>query len=349
MAEITAKMVKELRTATDAPLMDCKKALVEAEGDFEKAKDILRDKGMSKSAKKADRIASEGLVKVTISDDFKSATIVEVNSETDFVSKNERFQNLVQEVADFLHNSTAETIEDAFKENYKDSTFGEYFTAETVKIGEKIVARRFAKVNGAVVNGYVHSNSRVGVLIEIETDKPEAMKKIAKDIAMHAAAMKPTTLSYKDFDPEFVEAETKGRIEAIKKENEELARLGKPLKNVPDYISMSQLTDEVLKQAEEKIKAELLAEGKPEKILGKIIPGKMKRYIADNTTLDKELALLDQNFVMDDSVTIAQALEKEAKKAGTTAKIVNYIRFELGEGIEKKEAKSFAEEVASQL
>ena len=112
---------------------------------------------------------------------------------------------------------------------------------------------------------------------------------------------------------------------------------------------MSQLTDEVLKQAEEKIKAELLAEGKPEKILGKIIPGKMKRYIADNTTLDKELALLDQNFVMDDSVTIAQALEKEAKKAGTTAKIVNYIRFELGEGIEKKEAKSFAEEVASQL
>ena len=116
MAEITAKMVKELRTATDAPMMDCKKALVEAEGDFEKAKDILRDKGMSKSAKKADRIASEGLVKVTISDDFKSATIVEVNSETDFVSKNERFQNLVQEVADFLHNSTAETIEDAFKE-----------------------------------------------------------------------------------------------------------------------------------------------------------------------------------------------------------------------------------------
>jgi elongation factor Ts len=175
------------------------------------------------------------------------------------------------------------------------------------------------------------------------------MKKIAKDIAMHAAAMKPTTLSYKDFDSEFVETETKGRIEAIKKENEELARLGKPLKNVPDYISMSQLTDEVLKQAEEKIKAELLAEGKPEKILGKIIPGKMKRYIADNTTLDKELALLDQNFVMDDSVTIAQALEKEAKKAGTTAKIANYIRFELGEGIEKKEAKSFAEEVASQL
>jgi elongation factor Ts len=210
MAEITAKMVKELRTATDAPMMDCKKALVETEGDFEKAKEILRDKGISKSAKKADRIASEGLVKVTISNDFKSATIVEVNSETDFVSKNERFQNLVQEVSDFLHNSTSETIEEAFKENFKDSTFDEYFTAETAKIGEKIVARRFAKVNGAVVNGYVHSNGRVGVSIEIETDKPEAMKKIAKDIAMHAAAMKPTTLSYKDFDPEFVEAETKG-------------------------------------------------------------------------------------------------------------------------------------------
>jgi elongation factor Ts len=348
MAKIDAKLVKELRTLTDAPMMDCKKALVEAEGDFEKAKDILRDRGMSKAAKKGDRVAAEGLVHVIVADDIKSATIAEINSETDFVSKNEGFQNLVKEATTFFHNSSATTVEEALTGEYNSKTFGDYFTEETSKIGEKIVPRRFETLQGDVVNGYVHSNGRVGVLIELKTDKPEAMQKIAKDIAMHAAAMKPTTLSYKDFDPAFVEEETKGRIEAIKTENEELARLGKPLKNVPLYISMLQLTDEVIEKAKEDIKEQLKAEGKPEKIWDKIVPGKVDRFIADNTTLDKELALLDQNYVMDDSITIAEALQKEAKKAGATAELVGYIRFELGEGIEKKEELSFAEEVAAQ-
>jgi elongation factor Ts len=349
MAEISAKMVKELRTATDAPMMDCKKALVEAEGDMEAAKAILRDKGISKAVGKGDRVAAEGLVEVVVADDFKSATIAEVNSETDFVSKNEGFQNLVKETATYFHSSTHTTIEDALNGEYQTSTFGEYFTEATAKIGEKIVSRRFAKLEGDVVNGYVHSNGRVGVLIAIETDKPEELRKIAKDIAMHAAAMRPTTLSYQDFTPEYVAEETKGRIEAIKNENEELARLGKPLKNVPQFISMQQLTDDVLAGAEEAIKAELKAEGKPEKIWDKIVPGKLERFIADNTTLDKEMALLDQNYVMDDSMTIAQALAKEAKKAGaSTANLVGYIRYEVGEGIEKKEAMSFAEEVAAQ-
>ena len=165
---------------------------------------------------------------------------------------------------------------------------------------------------------------------------------------MHAAAMKPSTLSYADFDPQFVEDETKGRIEAIKKENEELQRLGKPLKNVPQYISRLQLTEDVLKQAEEDIKEQLKSENKPEKIWDKIIPGKLERFIADNTTLDKEQALLDQNFVMDDSLSVSQALEKEAKAQGGTAKIVEFIKYEVGDGLEKK-VDDFAAEVAAQM
>jgi elongation factor Ts len=348
MAKIDAKLVKELRTLTDAPMMDCKKALVEAEGDLEKAKEILRDKGMSKAGKKADRVASEGLVDVVISDDFKNGTVAEINSETDFVAKNESFQALVKEATEFFHNSSADSVENATSGEYKNKTFGEYFTEETAKIGEKIVARRFEKLSGDLVNGYVHSNGRVGVLIGVETDKPAELQTIAKNIAMHAAAMKPTTLSHKDFDPAFVEEETKGRIEAIKTENEELSRLGKPLKNVPQFISKIQLTDEVLENAKNEIREQLKAEKKPEKIWDKIIPGKLERFIADNTTLDKEMALLEQNFVMDDSVTIEQALEREAKKVGASATLVGYVRFELGDGIEKKEELSFAEEVAAQ-
>ncbi len=349
MAKITAQMVKELRQATDAPMMDCKKALVEADGDMEKARAILRDKGIARAAKKGDRVAAEGLIDVIVSDDFKSGTIVEVNSETDFVSKNERFQNLVRETTQYIHNSNFSNIDEVLNGEYGNSTFGEYFSEVVAKIGEKIVARRFEKVSSDVVNGYVHSNGRVGVLIALETDKPEELRKLAKDIAMHAAAMRPMVISYKDFSPQFVEEEIKGRIEAIKKENEELARLGKPLKNIPQYISRQQLTDEVIEEAKEKIKEELKAEGKPEKIWDKIIPGKLERFISDNTTLDKELALLSQNYVLDDSLTVEKAIEKEAKRVGATyAKLVGYVRFEVGEGIEKKEAPSFAEEVAAQ-
>jgi elongation factor Ts len=171
---------------------------------------------------------------------------------------------------------------------------------------------------------------------------------MVRNIAMHASAMKPTTMSYNDFDPVYVQEETIGRIEAIKTENEELARLKKPLKNVPQYISMSQLTPEVMAVAEEAIKAKLLADGKPEKIWANIIPGQLARFVADNTTLDKELALLDQNYVMDDSMTVAQALTKEAAAHGGTASIVEFVKYEVGEGLEKK-VDNFAEEVAAQM
>jgi elongation factor Ts len=174
------------------------------------------------------------------------------------------------------------------------------------------------------------------------------MKDIMKQVAMHASAMKPQTLSFKDFDADYVASETKGRIEAIKKENEELSRLGKTLKNVPTYVSMMQLTDDVMAQAEADIKEMLKSQGKPEKIWDKIIPGSLARFIDDNTTLDKEQALLDQTYVLDDKKTVAEAVEAAAKALGGTAEIVDFIRLEVGEGIEKAED-DFAAEVASQM
>lgn len=354
MAEVTAAMVKDLRTATDAPMMDCKKALTECDGDIEKAKEWLRDRGMAQTAKKADRVASEGLLGFKVADTFTSASLVEINSETDFVAKNDGFMALVGNTAAHVFTTGVSTVEELNETAYETGTFSEYFTSQVARIGEKIVVRRFVTLNAGVngaVNGYVHSNGRVGVLIAASCDSAKTAELIApmlKNIAMHAAAMKPTTLSYKDFDAKFVEEETIGRIEAIKTENEELARLKKPLKNVPQYISMMQLTPDVMAAAEEAIKAKLLADGKPEKIWANIIPGQLARFVADNTTLDKELALLDQNFVMDDALTVAEALTKEAVKHGGTAQIVEFIKYEVGEGLEKK-VDNFAAEVAAQM
>jgi elongation factor Ts len=349
MAAVTAAMVKELRQATDAPMMDCKKVLVEADGDMQKAQELLKERGMAKAAKKADRVAAEGLTGLKIADDFSKATVVEVNSETDFVAQNEGFQNLVKDTVEEIYNNQPADVDALMA-----SEFGTKFTETVTKIGEKIEVRRFGTLiadETTALNGYIHSNNRIAVIITAKCDSAktaEGMRATLKQVAMHASAMKPTTLSYKDFDPAFVESETKGRIEALKKENEELARLKKPLKNVPQYISMMQLTDEVMAKAEADIKAELLAEGKPEKILDKIIPGKIARFILDNTLLDQEQALLDQQYVLDDKLTVAQAIEKAAKALGGTAEITEFIRLEVGEGIEKKED-DFAAEVAAQM
>ena len=350
MAAVTAAMVKELRQATDAPMMDCKKVLVEADGDMDKAKELLKERGIAKAAKKADRVAAEGLVGIKIADDFSKATVVEINSETDFVAQNDGFKDLV-----------LKTTEEVYKNNPADvdgvmgSEFGSYFTETVAKIGEKIELRRFgtleAEDDTVAINGYVHSNNRIAVIVKAKCDSAktaEGMRDTLKQVAMHASAMKPTTLSYKDFDAEYVTSETVGRIEVIKKENEELARLKKPLKNVPQYISMSQLNDEVMAQAETNIKAKLKEQNKPEKIWDKIVPGQLARFIEDNTSLDKEQALLDQTYVLDDKKTVAQAIEAAAKAIGGTAEITAFVRLEVGEGIEKKED-DFAAEVAAQM
>ena len=350
MAAVTAAMVKELRSATDAPMMDCKKVLVEADGDIAKATELLKERGIAKAAKKADRVAAEGLVGFKMSDDFSKATIVEINSETDFVAQNEGFQNLVLKTTEEVYNTNPSDVAGVMS-----TEFGSYFTETVAKIGEKIELRRFgnmvAEDETVAMNGYLHSNNRIAVVVKAKCDSAktaEGMRDTLKQIAMHASAMKPTTLSYKDFDPEYVANETKGRIEVIKKENEELARLKKPLKNVPLYISMSQLTDTVMAEAEANIKAVLKEQNKPEKIWDKIVPGQLARFIEDNTTLDKEQALLDQTYVLDDKLTVAQAVEKAAKALGGSAEIVDFIRLEVGEGIEKKED-DFAAEVAAQM
>lgn len=350
MADITAAMVKELREATDAPMMDCKKVLVEADGDMEKAKELLKERGIAKAAKKADRVAAEGLVGLQIADDFSKATVIEINSETDFVAQNEGFKNLVLKTTEEIYNTCPSDVAGVMG-----TEFGKYFTEQVAKIGEKIELRRFGTLEAedktVAMNGYVHSNNRIAVIVKAKCDSEktaQAMIPVLKQVAMHASAMKPQVLSYKDFSAEFVDSETKGRIEAIKKENEELARLKKPLKNVPSFVSMVQLTEDVLKQAEAAIIEDLKAQGKPEKIWDKIIPGSLARFIDDNTTLDKEQALLDQTYVLDDKKTVAQAIEDAAKGFGGTAEIVDFIRLEVGEGIEKK-VDDFAAEVAAQM
>lgn len=349
MAKVTAAMVKELRGATDAPMMDCKKVLVEADGDMAKATELLKARGIAKVAKKADRVAAEGLAGIVIADDFSKATVIEINSETDFVAQNEGFQNLVKDTAQEIHaNQPADVAA------FSASAFGEKFQSEVIKIGEKIELRRFNTLTAdatTALNGYIHSNTRIAVIITAKCDSEktaEGMRAILKQVAMHTSAMKPSTLSYKDFDAAYVASETVGRIEVIKKENEELIRLKKPLKNVPQYISMCQLTDEVMAKAEADIKETLKAQNKPEKIWDKIIPGSIARFISDNTTLDKEQALLDQNYVLDEKKTVAEAITAAAKALGGTAEITEFIRLEVGEGIEKAKD-DFAAEVAAQM
>ncbi len=354
MAAISAQLVKQLREMTGAGMMDCKKALTETDGDIDKAVDILREKGLGKAAKKSDRLASEGLVSVEVASDFKTATISEVNSETDFVAKNENFINLTKDTTAHIMNSGVSSVEELMETEIDGVKFEEYFKTQIAKIGENLVVRRFATVKAGengVVNGYAHSNGRVGVLIAAKCENEEVAKKSAefiRQLCMHAAAMKPQYLSYKELDPGFVEKETVALKAEIEKENEELKRLGKPLKKVPLYGSKLQLTEDVLVQAKKDIEESLKAQGKPEKIWDRIVPGQLARFIADNTQLDQRFTLLSQFYVMDDKKTIEEVVGEKSKEFGGKIELVEYIRFELGEGLEKKGC-DFASEVAEQL
>ncbi len=351
---ISAGMVKELRELSGAGMMDCKKALVETEGDIEKAMDYLREKGLGKAAKKSDRLASEGLVSVVVSDDFTKATISEINSETDFVAQNDGFINFTKGTTVHLQTSGVSTEEELTKTQVNGVDFEEYFGTEVSKIGENVVLRRFATIsageNGAI-NGYGHSNGRVGVVLGAACDSAktaEGVKELLKNICMHAAAMKPSVLSYTDLDSEFIEKENIAIIADIEKENEELRRLKKPEKRIPQFVSKLQLTEKALVQAKADMEADLKAQGKPEKIWDRIIPGQLERFVADNTQLDQQLALLSQFFVMDDKKTIEQVVAEKAAELGGTIELVDYIKYDLGEGLEKK-VDDFAAEVEAQL
>lgn len=352
MANFGPKDIKKLREMTDAGMMDCKKALTEADGDMDKAVAWLRDQGMGAAAKKAGKVAAEGAIGVKV--EGKKAVIVEINSQTDFVAQNDKFKALMNTVVNHAFDNNLKDAEAINASSINGEPFANYLSQQIAIIGEKLDVRRAALIEGdetTAVNGYVHSNGQNGVIIEAKCDSAqtaEAMTSVLKEVAMHAAAMSPRTLSYKDFDPTFVEEETKGRIIAIEKENEELSRLGKTLKNIPQYISMSQLTDEVMAAAEALLKEELKAEGKPENIWDRILPGKIERFISDNTTLDQEQCLLDQKFVMDDSKTVLEYVQEKAKAAGGSADIVHFVRLEVGEGIEVAE-EDFAAEVAAQM
>ena len=205
---------------------------------------------------------------------------------------------------------------------FDDITVQEKLTEQTGVIGEKIEIGGFEVLEAPYVGYYVHVN-KIAAMVGL-SKKVDNAEELAKDVAMQVASMGATTLSYKDFDPAYIETETEARIAAIEKENIELGRLGKTLKNVPKYISKAQLTPEVLAQAEEDAKAELKAEGKPEQIWDRILPGKMKRFISDNTTLDNEKALLDQAFIKDEK----QSVEDYVKTYGDV-EIVDFKRVSL--------------------
>lgn len=352
--EITAALVKKLREITDAGMMECKKALVEVNGDIEKAIEYLREKGLSKAAKKADRIAAEGAVVLKVNSDFTQALMVEINSETDFVAKNDNFKELCTKTIDIISNSNINSVEELNNASVDGSCFEDYLKSQIAKIGENIVVRRFSNIksNGNVItNGYLHSNGKVGTIISLSFNNENSkakLEELSKSLCMHAAAMKPQIISYDEFSDEFIKKEKNALIAEIEKENEELKRLGKTLKAVPEYISKKELSIDVLNKKEEEFKENLKKQNKPEAIWDKIIPGLIDRFIADNTLLDQRLTLLGQFFVMDDKKTIAQILDEKSKELNDEIKITNYIRYELGEGIEKKE-EDFAKEVASQL
>lgn len=301
MANITAAEVNKLRQATGAGMMDCKKALVEAEGDFDKAIKVLREKGQKIADKRADRESSEGAVIAKVNDAKNKGVIVSLNCETDFVGKNESFVSLANELAEIALNTSSK--EELLATNFNGMTVQEKLTEQTGVIGEKIEIGDFKILEAPFVGSYIHGN-KIGALTGLSSNFDNA-DALAKDISMQVASMGATTLSYKDFDPEYVASETQARIAAIEKENIELKRLGKTLKNVPQFISRAQLSDDIIAQAEENLKAELKAEGKPEQIWDKILPGKLERFISDNTTLDQEKCLLDQNFIKDEKKSVS--------------------------------------------
>ena len=301
MADIKAADVATLRKQTGAGMMDCKVALVEANGDFDAAIDVLRKKGQKVAAKRADRNASEGVAITRINSESTAGIAIVLACETDFVAKNDSFKNLAGQFADIALNHNN-------KDSFMLSDFGGITVADklieqTGVIGEKLDISSFERVEANYVGSYTHG-VKIAVLVGLN-NLVDNMDVLAKDLAMQVASMGATTLSYKDFDDEFVTNETEARIAVIEKENIELGRLGKTLKNVPKYISMSQLTDEVMSQAKSEIEAQLQSEGKPEQIWDKIVPGKMDRFISDNTTLDQEQCLLDQNFIKDESKSVA--------------------------------------------
>ncbi len=289
---VTAQMVKELREKTGAGMLDCKKALTATDGDMEKAIDFLREKGIAKAANKADRIAAEGLTSIVTAGN--EAVILEVNSETDFVAKNEGFQTLVKELAEHLLKNKPATVEEALAQTMENgATVDYYINAAISKIGEKLTLRRFAvlsKTDNDAFGAYLHMGGRISVLTVLEgsTDADAA-----KDISMHIAALRPK------------------------------------------YVSRDQVSQEEVEHERQVLTQQALNEGKPEKIVEKMVEGRLGKYFED-------VCVLDQTFVKNPDQKVRQFVESKG------ATIREFVRYEVGEGIEKRED-NFAEEVMNQV
>jgi len=249
---ITAAEVNKLRQQTGG-MMDCKKALVESNGDFEGAIDYLRKKGQKVAAKRADRDANEGVVVARTSDDGSKGIVVSVSCETDFVAKNEGFQTFAKSIADVAMSEFPETKEALLALSLDGATVAEKLVEQTGKIGEKIEVSNYNQMTGDNISSYIHAGSKIGVLVNYKDGGKDGADQFFKGVAMHIAAMSPSILSYSEFDADFIAKETEAFKNQIKVENEERERLGKHLKNVPQYVSKVQLTPEVM----EKVKGEI--------------------------------------------------------------------------------------------
>ncbi len=326
MTTITAKDVSALRKATGAGMMDCKDALKESGGDYDGALEVLRKKGQKVAAKRADRDANEGVV-VTKSADGK-ALVMALSCETDFVAKNDDFIALANVLGDLAMEKQPADVAAFNALEFEGSTVAEKLVERTGTTGEKIEISDYQIVEGDSITSYIHSGAKIGVVLVYKDGGKEGADQFFRSVAMHVAAMSPSILHPSEFDPAFVTKETEMIQAQIKAENElnEAENLGKPIKTIPQFVSSIQLTDEVMAKVEEDIKAELAAEGKPEKIWDKIVPGKIERFVSDNTKLDQDLCLLSQFFALDDSKTVEQAVKDFAPEA----EVVTYKRVAVG-------------------
>ena len=308
---ITAAMVKELREMSGAGMMDCKKALTEADGNMDKAVEVLREKGLAKAVKKSGRIAAEGIVTLKVTEDGKKAVAVEVNSETDFVAKNEKFQNYVSQVAEQALETEAADVEAFLAETWKfdsSKTVNEELAGQIAVIGENMKIRRFQQVkeeNGFVAS-YTHMGGKIGVLVDVETDVVnDAVKEMAKNIAMQIAALKP------------------------------------------QYTNRSEISADYIAHEEEILRAQIMNDPKesqkPEKVIEGMIKGRINKEL-------KEICLMDQVYVKaeDGKQIVSKYIEQVAKENSAKITIKGFVRFETGEGLEKKN-EDFAAEVAAQM
>lgn len=298
----TAQDVKTLREKTGCGMMDCKKALTQADGNMDAAIDILREQGLAKQAKKASRIAAEGVAYAATNADATVGVVVEINSETDFVAKNDDFMSFVKTVADTIIEKNPADVDALLAEKAADSdmTVAELLQEKVLTIGENIKIRRFARYEGAVAT-YIHAGGKIGVMINFETDVAgkEGFAEYGKDIAMQIAAVNPS------------------------------------------YLQKSDVPDEVIEHEKAIMTEQVINEGKPEAIAQKIVLGKIGKYYEEN-------CLVNQAFVKDNKMTVEQYTAKVAKDLGGSIKILGFVRFEKGEGLEKR-SDNLADEVAKQL